>query len=141
MNRKTLIGFVIGILLFGLIQYVFQTFSQNEGGDVQIQRAFDQQLNDVQVRGSGIVTRLLEDDEEGSRHQKFILELDSGQTLLIAHNIDLAPRINSLQEGDRIEFYGEYEWNPQGGVVHWTHHDPDGHHPGGWIKHEGNTYE
>ena len=64
----------------------------------------------------------------------------AGQTVLISHNIDRAPRIDSLRVGDRVEFQGEYEWNPQGGVVHWTHHDPAGRHAGGWLKHEGKTY-
>ena len=64
-----------------------------------------------------------------------------GQTLLIAHNIDIAPRINSLQKGDLILFYGEYEWNPQGGVIHWTHQDPNGNHVGGWIEHEKTRYQ
>lgn len=109
--------------------------------DSQIERAFQQQRSDVQVQAEGTVTRMLSDDNEGSRHQRFIVELRSGQTLLISHNIDLAPRINELEEGDRVEFFGEYEWNPQGGVVHWTHHDPAGRHPGGWIKHNGRTYQ
>lgn len=78
---------------------------------------------------------------DGSQHQRFIVELSSGQTLLIAHNIDIAPRINSLQVGDSVRFYGEYEWNPQGGIIHWTHHDPNGYHVGGWIKHNGRTYQ
>ena len=78
---------------------------------------------------------------DGSQHQRFIVELSSGQTLLVAHNIDIAPRINSLQISDSIAFYGEYEWNSQGGIIHWTHHDPDGSHVGGWIKHNGKTYQ
>ena len=89
----------------------------------------------------GIVIRILSDDTQGSQHQRFILKLASGKTLLIAHNIDLAPRINSLREGDSVEFYGEYEWNSKGGVLHWTHHDPRGRHENGWLKHDSSTYQ
>lgn len=94
-----------------------------------------------QVRGSGVVTRILPDDNDGSRHQRFILRIDSGRTLLIAHNIDLAPRIGSLREGDTVAFYGEYEPNDKGGVIHWTHRDPQGRHVGGWLEHKGRRYE
>jgi len=94
----------------------------------------------VQVQGSGIVKKLLPDDNEGSRHQRFIIQLANGQTLLISHNIDLAKRIETLKPGDRVEFNGEYEWNRQGGVIHWTHRDPDGRHSPGWIRHRGQTY-
>src|SRR5690554_3800352 len=94
-----------------------------------------------QVRGKGVVTRILADDNDGSRHQRFIVEVAGGRTLLIAHNIDLAPRVEGLEVGDTVEFYGEYEWNDKGGVIHWTHHDPDGRHVGGWLKHRGRTYQ
>jgi hypothetical protein len=87
------------------------------------------------------VERVLSDDREGSRHQRFILRLNSGQTLLVAHNIDLAPRVDGLSKGDRVELYGEYEWNERGGVVHWTHRDPRGNHPHGWISHRGKRYQ
>jgi hypothetical protein len=33
------------------------------------------------------------------------------------------------------------KWNPQGGVIHWTHHDPAGRHLSGWVKHNGRTYQ
>lgn len=91
----------------------------------------------TQVQGSGVVARILPDDDEGSRHQRFILRLPSGQTVLVAHNIDLAPRIDGLREGDTVVFNGQFEWNPKGGVVHWTHHDPSGRHVAGWLKHRG----
>ena len=68
------------------------------------------------------------------------MKLDSGQTLLVAHNIDLAPRIDALEEGDTVAFKGQYEWNEKGGVVHWTHHDPDGRHPWGSLEHKGELY-
>jgi hypothetical protein len=106
-----------------------------------IKSAYENHQSDVQVRGSGIVIRILNDDNKGSRHQKFILKLPSGQTVLIAHNIDLAPRINAISKGDQVQFYGEYEWNKKGGVVHWTHHDPQSRHVDGWLKHNGSTYQ
>ena len=93
------------------------------------------------MEGRGIVKKLLRDDNEGSRHQRFLLRLDNNQTLLVAHNIDLAPRIDDLREGDEVGFYGEYEWNNQGGVLHWTHHDPGRRHVDGWLKHNGRVYQ
>jgi hypothetical protein len=109
--------------------------------DAVLKQAYESRQSDLQVQGIGQVSRLLPDDNDGSRHQRFILTLNSRQTLLVAHNIDLAPRISNLQRGDAVEFYGEYEWNSQGGVLHWTHHDPQGRHEDGWLKHEGRVYQ
>jgi hypothetical protein len=109
--------------------------------DVQLRRAYENQQSDLQVKGEGTVSRVLSDDNKGSRHQRFILRLDSRQTLLVAHNIDLAPRIPDLKVGDRVQFYGEYEWNNKGGVIHWTHHDPRNRHEHGWLKHQGKVYQ
>ncbi len=111
------------------------------GSDVLIAEAFRAERSNVQLGGEGRIVRILPDDNKGSRHQRFLLELESGHTLLIAHNIDLAPRIDKAREGDQLEFYGEYEWNAKGGVIHWTHHDPRGKHVGGWLKHQGQVYQ
>jgi hypothetical protein len=107
----------------------------------RIARAFQNRESDVLVEGRGEVVRVLADDNDGSRHQRFILRLSSGQTLLVAHNIDLAPRLAGLKAGDEVEFFGEYEWNEQGGVLHWTHKDPRGNHPAGWLRYRGETYQ
>jgi hypothetical protein len=109
--------------------------------DHQIARAYANRQSDRQVRGEGIVRRILSDDTRGRRHQRFILALASGQTVLVAHNIDIAPRIEGLRQGDTVAFYGEYEWNEKGGVIHWTHRDPDGRHVDGWLKHNGVNYQ
>lgn len=106
-----------------------------------LQEAYQNQISDIQVQSSGTVVRILKDDNRGSRHQKFILKLASGLTVLIAHNIDLAPRISAISEGDIVQFYGEYEWNTKGGVIHWTHRDPNNHHVHGWLKHQGRLYQ
>lgn len=107
----------------------------------RIEQAYQQRQSDLQVQASGKVVALLKDDNEGSHHQKFILELSTGQTVLVAHNIDLAPRIQNIQKGDQVEFFGEYEYSEKGGVIHWTHHDPSNKHISGWLKHQGKTYQ
>lgn len=109
--------------------------------DDRIAAAFRNRLSDIVVETSGVVTKLLPDDHRGSRHQRFILRLPSGHTVLVSHNIDLAPRIDGLRAGDAVNLRGEYEWNRQGGVIHWTHHDPKGGRSGGWIRHRGRVYE
>ena len=106
-----------------------------------LKKAFENKTSNLQVQSQGIVIKTLPDDNQGSRHQRFLLKLSSGQTLLIAHNIDLAPRIPNLKVGDTVAFYGEYEWNAKGGVIHWTHHDPQKRHPNGWLKHQGKIYQ
>ncbi|MEM5532723.1 DUF3465 domain-containing protein [Pseudoalteromonas arctica] len=130
--RKSLIYILVGFTFLQWSNFVNAT-SLNE--------AYKNHQSNVQVQDSGIVVRILNDDNQGSRHQKFILKLSTGITILIAHNIDLAPRINLISKGDTVQFYGEYEWNKKGGVVHWTHKDPNGHHVDGWLKHKGKTYQ
>ncbi len=96
---------------------------------------------DAMVSGTGSVISVLPDDNVGGRHQRFIIRLASGQTLLVAHNVDLAPRITSLKVGDTVSYCGEYEPTPKGGMIHWTHRDPRGRHAAGWLKHNGHLYQ
>jgi hypothetical protein len=109
--------------------------------DSALTAAFRDHLSRIEVCGRGTIAKVLKDDTQGSRHQRFIVRVDAGQTLLIAYNFDIAPRIEALRAGAPVEFVGEYEWNPQGGVVHWTHRDPGGRHPSGWIRYAGRMYE
>lgn len=85
------------------------------------------------------VVKTLPDDNDGSRHQRFLVEGNDGNTVLVAHNIDLATPI-PLHRRDVIEIRGRYEWNEKGGVLHWTHHDPSGRLEGGWIRHADTKY-
>ncbi|MEJ5204398.1 DUF3465 domain-containing protein [Acinetobacter junii] len=106
----------------------------------KIMQAYQQQLSNIQVQSKGEVKAILADDNDGSKHQKMILKLENGLTVLVAHNIDLAPRVEGLRKGEIVEFYGEYEYSPKGGVIHWTHHDPQGKHVDGWLKYQGKSY-
>lgn len=105
-----------------------------------VKQAFAQKQSHVWLEGNGIVRKLLSDDNKGARHQRFLVTVSPEQTLLFAHNIDLAPRVAELNVGDQIQFKGEYIYNPKGGIMHWTHHDPQGRQ-GGWIRVNGQTYE
>ncbi len=102
--------------------------------------AFAQQRSNLVLEDAGRVVKVLPDDNKGSRHQRFILDMGES-TVLVAHNIDLAPRIGNLSTGDRIRFKGEYEYNHKGGVIHWTHHDPQGRHEGGYLEYRGKRYQ
>ena len=150
-RRIMLVGVALGALYWSLTREIPtpETGSQNASVAITprtldanvLRQAFQNQRSNVQVQASGAVEKVLGDDNDGSRHQRFIVRVSADQTVLIAHNIDLAQRVADLSEGDRIEFFGEYEWNNKGGVVHWTHHDPANRHIGGWIKHNGKTYQ
>lgn len=102
--------------------------------------AYQAKKSDVFIEDQGTVAKLLPDDNKGARHQKFLVKIATGQTLLFAHNIELAPRIENIAVGDPVIFRGEYVYNPKGGVIHWTHHDPKNQITGGWIKHQNQKY-
>ena len=128
-------------LLIVVVLVVYQYYyADNEAVDAGLQtgshaveQAFAAQRSGLWLETSGRVIRVLKDDNEGARHQKFVLELDDGHSVLVAHNIDLARRIPA-REGLSLTVRGRYEWNERGGVIHWTHHDPDGREQGGWIE-------
>ncbi|MDP3332121.1 MAG: DUF3465 domain-containing protein [Methylococcaceae bacterium] len=143
--KKLLIIVVVAMLYVGTVNNasyaVGETVAVSQNSEQLLAEAYKTQRSDFQVQGTASVIKLLPDDNNGSRHQRFLVRLSSGQTLLIAHNTSLAARIDDLKEKDSVEFYGEYEWNNKGGVIHWTHRDPKGHHASGWIKHADRTFQ
>ncbi|MBT3350468.1 MAG: DUF3465 domain-containing protein [Nitrospinaceae bacterium] len=131
---------VVGLLAAGLLSTGLLTAAvATDPAGIDARQASVERRSGVWLSSGGEVVRLLKDDLKGSRHQRFIIRLKGGQTLLISHNIDLAPRV-PLATGDEVEVRGRYEWNAKGGLLHWTHHDPEGKRPGGWIRLEGNVY-
>jgi len=138
-RQKQRIWLIIAFLVLGFAASKYDPSSSNQ--TTQYQQLFQQKQSNVQLEIDAKVQKLLPDDTNGRRHQRFIVELADGHTILIAHNIDLAPRIANLKVGDQVSVLGEYEWNEKGGVLHWTHHDPAKQHPGGWIRHQGSQYQ
>ncbi|MGF1545901.1 MAG: DUF3465 domain-containing protein [Thiotrichales bacterium] len=139
------------VLVLGLLgaQYLVEQWEQRtvgspksggEGDGAEVLRqAFAQERSKLWMEVAGQVAKTLPDDNKGSRHQRFLLQVPGNETVLVAHNIDLADYV-PLRKGDPIRIRGRYEWNEKGGVLHWTHHDPRGHIEGGWIRHAGTTY-
>ena len=100
--------------------------------EARLMDAARRHARNVPVEVTGVVTKLLRDDTFGIAHQKFLIRA-AGLSILVAHNLDLAARV-AVQPGDTIRVRGEYVWNAQGGVLHWTHRDPRGRHPAGFIE-------
>ena len=133
--------FILILLIAALYLKKDYFWSEPASGAISVETAHSRQQSEVQVVGSGRIAVLLADDTKGTRHQKFIVRVNESLTVLISHNIDLAPRINDLRKGEHIEFSGEYIYNTKGGLVHWTHHDPNNRHAGGWLQYQGRTYQ
>jgi hypothetical protein len=108
--------------------------------DTQIIEDQDQHRSKVEVTLSAPVERLLPDDTQGNPHQKFLLGISNGTTVLVAHNTKLAPHI-PIHEGDLVTIHGEFVWNKKGGLVHYTHHSTSRHHQSGWIQCNGLQYQ
>jgi hypothetical protein len=148
MQSKTIVFLLTSLLIVStsITSHAYELTSAQRSALVQtsdwiLKQAFTNKKSGLQVQGRGIVTRVLSDDLTGDRHQRFVLRLNSGQTLLMAHNIDIAPRLIGLAIADSVAFYGQYEWSGQGGLVHWTHHDPAKKHLNGWLKYKNKIYQ
>ncbi len=142
LSRRTLLLLVIiGLLALnrGFEKYNSEPIDASNSTRL-LEQAYSQQRSDLWLTIQARVVKLLPDDRKGDRHQRFIIDPGTNFTVLVAHNIDIAPKV-PLSTGDLITLRGEYEWNNKGGVLHWTHHDPGGRRDGGWIEHKQQRYE
>ena len=101
MNKKNILIAVLAIIIYILAQQQGPSVpdSTPSGADsfqTTVQGAFEKQLTDLQIQGQGVVKKVLPDDRKGLQHQKFILETSPGQTVLVAHNIDIATMVRLM---------------------------------------------
>jgi hypothetical protein len=113
-----------------------------QADDAAIVADFDNHRSNVEVTADGTVVRLLPDRTSSTgTHEQFIIKLTSRDlTVEIEHNISIAARV-PVTEGDHVIVHGEYVWTAKGGLIHFTHHDPQGTHEGGYIEDNGKTYD
>jgi hypothetical protein len=100
--------------------------------------AWRAQRSYVQVTADGSVARVLGVREGPSGlHEGFLLHLRGaagrGLTVRVEDNVDITGRI-PLRPGDDVVVKGEYIYDPRGGLIHYTHHDPRGRHPSGYVR-------
>lgn len=141
MSVKFLRDCVIGIFVALFFSTLPVYSGASSASDRKLARAFSQGHTEFFIRVKATIRASLPTDYDGIRHQKFLVELSTGQTLLIAHNIDLASPVRRLRVGEKILIYGEYIWNAEGGLLHRTHDDPDFLLPHGWIRYQGRKYQ
>jgi hypothetical protein len=140
MHRRVFLSGIVPVL--AAPSYLYRSSSAEVKGTKLVLDAFKNKQSNVVVENlAGTVEALLPDDIEGDKHQRFIIRIARNQTLLIVHNIDVAPRVDGLIKGDRVSVKGEYEWNERGGLVHWTHKDPQSSHEDGWIDYRNVRYQ
>ncbi|HEY9754099.1 MAG TPA: DUF3465 domain-containing protein [Oculatellaceae cyanobacterium] len=111
----------------------------SESDDSQIV-AMQEQGGRAEITGKVRVYKVLAEDDEGLRHERFLVMLSNGRTVMVAHSIDRAPRV-PVVAGDVVVLHGEFIGNEKGGVIHWTHHSDSPKHEGGWIMFNGKRYE
>ena len=111
---------------------------QNQVYDVY--KAQNQHLKHVEVLVNAKVYKILKYDTRGLPHERFLIKLDNNTTILIAHDIKMAPCV-PLKDNMPVTIKGEYIWNSLGGVIHWTHHTDTPFHVGGYIIYNGIKYE
>lgn len=93
------------------------------------------------VEAEGEVAVILSYDPADSRHQKFMVRLDSGKMLLVVHDTAMAPRVENLALGDVIAFCGEYLHGQNGDEIRRTYKDLEGRYDPGWVMHNGKLYQ
>ncbi len=128
--------------VFALALLLAACVAAPQADDPAIVRDYQQHRSNVEVTADGTVVRVLADRTGPSGpHQQFLVKLSSGDlTVLVEHNLTVGARV-PVAEGDHVVVHGEYVWNAEGGLIHFTHHDPRGTHEGGFIQDRGKTYD
>ena len=92
----------------------------------------------AEVTASGSVAKVLGTRSGPSgRHEGFLVHLRGaaghGLTVRVEDNVDITGPI-PLAPGDDVEVRGEYVYDEDGGLIHFTHHESHGSHPGGYVR-------
>lgn len=101
-----------------------------------VEKAWQNQQSNVVVQVEGKVIVEFPDFKDLSTHQQFMIVLENNHRVLVSHDIGIAKPVN-VGIGSVVRVKGEYDWTRDGGVIHWTHRDPEGRREGGWVELDG----
>jgi hypothetical protein len=117
----------------------------DDAANAQIYDAWRAARSGIEVQASGSIARVLgERSGRSGPHEGFLLHLTGagghGLTVRVESNLDIMGNF-AVHEGDAAIVRGQYEYDPGGGVLHWTHRDLAGRHPGGFVEVNGHRYD
>lgn len=92
---------------------------------------------EVYVPQATVVRVLGTRDSRSGMHEGFVIRTPE-RTIRVEDNVDITGPI-PMERGDAISLLGQLECDDY--VMHWTHRDPRGRHPSGYIKVNGRTYD
>jgi hypothetical protein len=99
--------------------------------------------SDAEVVAQGTVLGVLGTHNGPSgEHEGFLLKLTQQCDLMlrVETNVDITGPV-PLRAGETVTVKGQFEDDPGGGVIHWTHRDPSGRHVAGYVLAGGKYYE
>ncbi len=110
--------------------------------DAAVCSAFSQMHSGVEVTADGRVVHVFGTSVGPSGpHEGFLLSLRSGCALVVRVETNVAfTGPIPLHTGDTVVARGEYEYDPSGGVIHFTHRELRGRHAGGYVETGGRFY-
>lgn len=115
--------------------------SVSNATDADLVRAVESNRRVDFVKASEMkVVELLQDDTQGSPHQKFKIRLSDNKIVTVISNLDMCVHI-PVQIGDSVGAGGQYiPTGPATGILHWVHADPSKRRPDGYVELNGHVY-
>ena len=96
--------------------------------------------NEVLVSGH-VVALLGTRESRSGKHEGYLVKLNKNCDLLlkVETNTSITGPIPFTHD-EPIVLKGVYVYDPLGGLIHWTHHDPSGRHMNGYVIAGGKSY-
>jgi hypothetical protein len=131
---------VLAVLAGGAWWWQSRPGYEVEPGFATVEEAFRARQTGIMSEVTGTVVRIMMDDRDDLRNQKFLIRLPNDQSLLVVHDQKAGGRV-PVSVGDSVLVRGEYVWTETGGTLRNTQRDFSPRRLHGWIDHEGIRYQ